>query len=57
MDWVLGKGKVIDQSHCGASIYYIKVTDLILGYDVLLEESLGVRLLLLEVVHEEAKLL
>ena len=54
MDWVLGR--VVDQSHCGASVGNTKVTDLVFADDaVLLAESLEVLVMALEALHEEAK--
>lgn len=54
MDWVLGK--VVDQSHCGASVGNAKITDLVFADDaVILAESLGVLVLALETLHEDAK--
>ena len=54
MDWILGK--VVDQSHCGASVGDIRVTDLAFADDaVLLAESLDVLVMALEALNEEAK--
>ena len=54
MDWVLGK--VVDQSHCGASVGNTKISDLVFADDaVLLAESLDVLVMALEVLHEESK--
>ena len=54
MDWVLGK--VVDHSHCGASVGNAKITDLVFADDaVILAESLEVLVLALETLHEDAK--
>ena len=54
MDWVLGR--VVDQSHCGASVGNTRVTDLVFADDaVILSESLEVLVMALEALHEEAK--
>ena len=54
MDWVLGR--VVDQSHCGASVGNTMVTDLVFADDaVILAESLEVLVLALETLHEETK--
>ena len=54
MDWVLGK--VVDQSHCGASVGNAKITDLVFADDVvILAESLEVLMLALEALHDDAK--
>ena len=54
MDWVLGR--VVDQSHCGASVGNTTVTDLVFADDaVILAESLEVLVLALETLHEETK--
>ena len=54
MDWIMDR--VVDQSHCGASIGNFKVTDLDFADDaVILAESLEVLVLALETFQEEAK--
>ena len=54
MDWVLDR--VVDQSHCGASVGNTKITDLVFADDaVILAESLEVLVLALEALHEDAK--
>ena len=54
MDWILGR--VVDQSHCGASVGNTKITDLVFADDaVIFAESLEVLVMALEVLHEEAK--
>ena len=54
MDWILGK--VVDQSHCGASVGNTKITDLAFADDaVLFAESLDVLVMALNTLHEEAK--
>ena len=48
--------RVVDQSHCGASIGNTRVTDLVFADDaVILAESLEVLVMALEALHEEAK--
>lgn len=54
MDWILGK--IVDESHCQASVGDIKVNDLVFAdVAVPLSELLEVPMLALEVLHEEAK--
>ena len=54
MNWVLGR--VMDQSHCRASIGNTKVTDLVLADDALIfAESLEVQVMALEALPKEAK--
>ena len=54
MDWVLGR--VVDQSHCGASIGNTKITDLVFVDDaVIFAESLEVLVMAFQALHEEAK--
>ena len=54
MDWVLGR--VVDQSHYGASIGNLRITDLVFADDaVIFPESLKVLLMAFEALHEEAK--
>ena len=54
MDWVLDK--VVDQSHCGASVGNAKITDLVFADDaVIFAESLEVLVMALEALHEETK--
>ena len=56
MDWVLDR--VVDQSHCGASVGNTKITDLVFADDaVILAESLEVLVLALETLYEDAKTL
>ena len=53
-DWVLGR--VVDQSHCGASVGNTKITDLVFADDaVIFAESLEVLVMALEALHELAK--
>ena len=49
MDWVLGR--VVDQSHCGASVCNIKVTVFAFADDAIFTESL----MALETLHKEVK--
>ena len=52
MDWVLGR--VVEQSHCGASVGNTKITDLVFADDAaILAESLEVLVMALEALHEE----
>ena len=54
MDWILGR--VVDQSHCGASVGNTMITDLVFADDaVIFAESLEILELALGVLHEEAK--
>ena len=54
MDWVLGR--VVDQSHCGASVGNTKITDLVFADDaVIFAETLEILKLALGALHEEAK--
>ena len=54
MDLVLGR--VVDQSHCGASVSNTKITDLVFADDaVIFAESLKVLVMDLEALHEEEK--
>ena len=50
MDWVLGR--VVDQSHCEASVGYAKITDLIFADDAVIFAVTGGSL---EALHEEVK--
>ena len=52
MDWVLGR--VVDQSHCEASVSNTQITDLVFADDALIfVESLEVLVIALEALHEE----
>ena len=52
MDWVLGR--VVEQSHCGASVGNTKITDLVFADDAaIFAESLEVLVMALEALHEE----
>ena len=52
MDWVLGR--VVEQSHCGASVRNTEITDLIFADDAaIFAESLEVLVTALEALHEE----
>ena len=54
MDWVLGR--VIEQSHCGASVGNTEITDLVFADDAaIFAESLEVLVMALEALHEEVK--
>ena len=54
MDWVLSR--VVNESHCGASVGNTKITDLVFADDtVIFAESLEVLVMVLEALHEEAK--
>ena len=54
MDWALGR--VVEQSHCGASVGNTKITDLVFADDaVIFAEFLEVLVKALEALHEEAK--
>ena len=54
MDWVLGR--VVNQSHCGASVGKNKITDLVFADDALIfVESLEVLVMTLKALHKEAK--
>ena len=54
MDWVLGR--VVEQSHCGASVGNTEITDLVFADDaVIFVESLEVLVMALEALHEEVK--
>ena len=54
MDWVLGR--VVDHSHCGASVGNTKITDLVFADDaVIFAESLEVLVIAFEALDEEAK--
>lgn len=56
MDWVIGKA--VDQSNCGTSMDYSRVTDLVFAdVGVILFKSLEFLLLAFEALHEEVKLL
>ena len=56
MDWVLGK--VVNQSHCGASVRKTKFTNLVFAdYAVIFAESLEILVMVLEALHEQEKLL
>ena len=53
MDWVLGR---VEQSHCGASVGNIKITDLVFADDAaIFAESLEVLVMALEALHEEVR--
>ena len=53
-DWVLGR--VVDQSHCGASVGNTKITDFVFAYDaVIFVELLEVLVMALKALHEDAK--
>ena len=52
MDWVLGR--VVEQSHCRASVGNTKITDLVFADDAaIFAESLEVLVIGLEALHEE----
>ena len=54
MDWVLGR--VVAQSHCGASVSNTKIIDLIFADDaIIFTESLEVLVMALEALHKGAK--
>ena len=54
MDWVLGR--VVEQSHCGASVSNNGITDLIFADDaVIIAESLEVLVIAREAPHKKAK--
>ena len=54
MDWVLGR--VVEQSHCGASVSNTKITDLVFADDAaIFGESLEVLVMALKALHEEVK--
>ena len=54
MDWV--PDRVVDQSHCGASVDKTKITDLVFVDDaVIFAESLEILVMAPEALHEEAK--
>ena len=54
MDWVLGK--VVDQSHCGASVGNNKISDLVSDDDaIILAVSIEVLVMAFEALHEETK--
>ena len=54
MDWVLGR--VVNQSHCGASVGNTKITDLIFADDaVIFAESLEDLVMALEALHDDSK--
>ena len=56
MDWVLGR--FVKQSHCGASVGNIKITDLVFADDAAIStESVEVLVMALEALHEEVKAL
>ena len=56
MDWVLGR--VVEQSHCGASVGKTKITDLVSAYDAaIFAESLEIVVMSLEALHKEMKTL
>ena len=49
-------GRVVDQSHCGASVSNTKITDLVFVDDaVIFAESMEVLMMALEALHKEAK--
>ena len=52
MDWVLGR--IMDQSHCGASVDNTKITDFVFADNaVIFAESLEVLVMALEALHED----
>ena len=53
MDWVLGR--VIEQSHCGASVGNTEITDLVFADAAIFAESMEVLVMALEALHEEVK--
>ena len=54
MDWVLGR--VVEQSHCGASVGNTKITDLVFADDTaIFAESLEVLVMALKALYEEVK--
>ena len=54
MDWVLGR--VVEQSHCGASAGNTEITDLVFVDDAaIFAESLEVLVVTLETLHGEVK--
>ena len=54
MDGILGR--VVDQSHCRASVGNTKITDVVFTDDaVIFAESLEVLMMALEALHEETK--
>ena len=55
LDWVLGR--IVDQSHCGASVGNTKITDFFADDAVIFAESLEVLVLVLETLYEKTKLL
>lgn len=56
INWVLGK--FVDQGRCGTSVSNVKVTDLVfVDDDVLFAKSLKVMGMVLERLHEEARLM
>ena len=55
-DWVLGR--VVEQSHCGASVGNSKITDLVFADDAaIFAESLEVLVKALEALHEKGETL
>ena len=51
MDWVLGR--VVEKSHCGASVGNTEITDLVFADDAaIFAESLEVLVMALEALHE-----
>ena len=56
MDWVLGR--VVEQSHCGASVSNTDITDLVFADDAaIFAESLEIVVMSLEALHKERKTL
>ena len=54
IDWVLGR--VVEQSHSGASVGNTQITDLVFADDAaIFAESLEVLVIALETLHEEVK--
>ena len=54
MGWVLGR--VVDQSHCGASVGNSKITDFVFADEaVVFGESLEILVMPLEALHKEVK--
>ena len=54
MDWVLGR--VVEESHCGASVGNTKITDLVFADDTpIFAESLEVLVMALEALHKDLR--
>ena len=56
MDWVLGR--VVEQSHCGASVGNTEITDLVFANDAVIWQVTGgstVLVMTLEALHKEVK--